>query len=321
MNLKRALPASTGDRSSSGDEVISNGSTRSFRDACNRKLQIASALSLLPDNVPSSIETADTFHTAAADSPEPRIPFEDPNVKESQALLNDEQKELSKRQEVSQENGEKLGEVEGRSSLNINRKSSVECNTEPEKCNGSSNGERTDSKSLTNSVTEDDVPQDSLESPVHQNSAMKRLNQRIARQRMMVMRCLEASTPSKEDLNRQIAILQDLQKQQIELEVSLLEDERKSLKLSQSECNNDRLSAGDANDRVQTAEQKTCRDLESTNNSATLPTVVTTRSPVLRTNRPNVNDEHGLSESVAPRISSGRGYSTVYLTVIFLATS
>ncbi|XP_076666277.1 kinesin-like protein 98A isoform X2 [Andrena cerasifolii] len=314
LNLKRALPASPGDHSSSGDEIIANGDAQAFYDACNRKLQIASALSLLPDNVPSSIETADTFHTAAADSPEPRILFEDPGTREPRTSLNDEQREQDRQHQSPREKEEKFPEVEGRSALNAARMFSVESITEPEKCNGSANGEQTELKSPTNSATEDDIPQDSLESPVQQNPAMKRLNQRIARQRMMVMRCLEASSPSKEDLNRQIAMLQDLQKQQIELEVSLLEDERKSQEKSTVECNNDRLPAGDASDRLQAVESKTCRDPEPANNSATLLTVATTRSPVLRNNRPNTNDEDGLSESVAPRIPSGRGYSTVYLT-------
>ncbi|XP_076164282.1 kinesin-like protein 98A isoform X2 [Ptiloglossa arizonensis] len=312
LNLKRALPASQDYSSMSGEDLVSNGETQSFQDACNRKLQIASALSILPQNIPSSVDTADTFHTAAADSPEPRIPFENQSVKQLKISPNDEQKAPDKQQRTFQEaraenDRAKLPETEGRSTLNANRKSSMDNVTEPEKCNGST------SKSPTNSITEDEVPEDSLESPVQQNPAMKRLNQRIARQRMMVMRCLEASTPSKEDLNRQIAILQDLQKQQIELEVSLLEDERKCHnRQSVSQGSDDRLQP---DDRVETIESKTCRDLESMNSTATLLTMSTTRSPILRNNRPNnTNDDDSLSESVAPRISSGRGYSTVYLT-------
>ncbi|KAK1133005.1 hypothetical protein K0M31_014369 [Melipona bicolor] len=327
LNLKRALPAFPGDRSLSGDEALHNGDTQSFQDGCNRKLQIASALSLLPQNVPSSIDTADTFHTAAADSPEPRIPFEDFETKESQTSPS-KQKEPDKQQKPSPEvhleiDRTKLCEAaESRSLLNLNGKSSVidTIAVKSGKCNGSASGEKAESKSPTNSIVEDstDIPEDSLESPVQQNPAMKRLNQRIARQRMMVMRCLEASTPSKEDLNRQIAILQDLQKQQIELEVSLLEDERKNLKQQPaSQCGlDDRLAADDANDIAQTVETSCIgRDVDSTTNSATLLTVATTRSPILRNHRPNnTNGEENLSESVAPRVSSGRGYSTVYLT-------
>ncbi|XP_076638650.1 kinesin-like protein 98A isoform X1 [Colletes latitarsis] len=315
LNLKRALPASQDDRSLSGDDILSNGETQSFQDACNRKLQITTALSILPQNIPSSVDTADTFHTAAADSPEPRIPFEDPNKKESEISPNDEQKMPNKQQNASQDvclenDRDRLPETEDRSSLNVNRKSSTDSATEPDKCNGSA------SKSPTNSITEEEeeeVPEDSLESPVQQNPAMKRLNQRISRQRMMVMRCLEANTPSKDDLNRQISILQDLQKQQIELEVSLLEDERKNHKLSSSQCSDDRLQTETTDVRVQTLESKTCRNLEAMNSTATLVTESTTRSPILRNNRPNTDDD-SLSESVAPRISSSRGYSTVYLT-------
>ena len=73
LNLKRALPAFSNDCSLSGDEIHQNGDTQMFDNTCNRKLQIASALSLLPQDIPSSIDTADTFHTAAADSPELRI--------------------------------------------------------------------------------------------------------------------------------------------------------------------------------------------------------------------------------------------------------
>ncbi|OAD60380.1 Kinesin-like protein KIF16B [Eufriesea mexicana] len=320
LNLKRALPASPGDRSLGGDDVLLNGGTRSFQDGCNRKFQIASALSLLPHTIPSSIDTADTFHTAAADSPEPRIPFEDSEVKDSQAPPNNKQTETDKQQKDSPEvhlesDRAKMCEAEGKSLLNLNRKSSIDTIIKSEKCNGSTNGEKTELKSSSNSITEEDIPEDSLESPVQQNPGMKRLNQRIARQRMMVMRCLEANTPSKEDLNKQIAILQDLQKQQIELEVSLLEDERNNLKQqSKSQCGEERLVVGDANDRTQNVETITCRDMESTTNSATLLTVATTRSPILRNHRPNTIGEENLSESVAPRISSGRGYSTVYLT-------
>ncbi|XP_071868288.1 kinesin-like protein 98A isoform X2 [Bombus fervidus] len=314
LNLKRALPASPGDRSFSGDEDFHNGDIESFQE-CNRKLQIASALSLLPQNIPSSIDTADTFHTAAADSPEPRILFENSEIKESQTSPSDKQRELNKLQisspEVHLENDrDKLCAVESRSLLNLDRNSSIDTIIKSEKCNGSVNSEETESKSPTNSITEEDIPEDSLESPVQQNPAMKRLNQRIIRQRMMVIRCLEPST--KEDLNRQIAILQDLQKQQIELEVSLLGNERKNLK--QQSQYDDRLAVDDENDPTQTVETISCRDVESTTSSATTLAVATMQSPILRNHRPNINGEENLSESVVPRISAGRGYSTVYLT-------
>ncbi|XP_043684694.1 kinesin-like protein Klp98A isoform X2 [Vespula pensylvanica] len=373
LNLKRALPASPGEKSSSGDEMISGCELKSFQDSCNRKLQIASVLSILPQNIPSSVDTAETFHTAAGDSPEPRLLFhkidehnqekleremsdkeakkkeedeEDVNEEEEEGEEEEEEDEEEEEEEEELANGEccstnlysnvkkeekevKIEEEKRRKSKKeIERKSSNESTSNTEILKD--DNDTLNTRSITNSTMEndDEILQDSLESPIQSNPAMKRLNQRIARQRMMVMRCLEASTPSKEDLNRQISILQDLQKQQIELEVSLLEDERKNPKSFLN--NEDRLSTnngagngagngggngagnGDGDDRTQ-IDTNSYRDITSTNNSATLLTVATTRSHLFRNNRPN-NEENVSSESMVSRISSGRGYSTVYLT-------
>nr|XP_050868124.1 kinesin-like protein Klp98A isoform X2 [Vespula vulgaris] len=381
LNLKRALPASPGEKSSSGDEMISGCELKSFQDSCNRKLQIASALSILPQNIPSSVDTAETFHTAAGDSPEPRLLFhaidehnqekleremsdkeakkkeedeEDVDEEEEEGEEEEEEDEKEEEEEEELANGEccstnlysnvkkeekevKIEEEKRRKSKKeIERKSSNESTSNTEILKD--DNDTLNTRSITNSTMEndDEILQDSLESPIQSNPAMKRLNQRIARQRMMVMRCLEASTPSKEDLNRQISILQDLQKQQIELEVSLLEDERKNPKSFLN--NEDRLSTnngggngagngggngggngsgngagnGDGDDRTQ-IDTNSYRDITSTNNSATLLTVATTRSHLFRNNRPN-NEENVSSESMVSRISSGRGYSTVYLT-------
>ncbi|XP_043485781.1 kinesin-like protein Klp98A isoform X4 [Polistes fuscatus] len=290
LNLKCALPASPSEKMSSGDEVVSGCELKSFQDSCNRKLQIASALSMLPQDIPSSVDTGETFHTAAGDSPEPRLLFQEV-IEHNRDKLEREMsdKELKKQEEDKEEQEElrqeeKLQELlNGSTNLYSNVKEEEEEEEECRKLNyieRKSSNESTsnteinkddndtlNTRSSTNSTMEnDEILQDSLESPIQSNPAMKRLNQRIARQRMMVMRCLESSTPSKEDLNRQISILQDLQKQQIELEVSLLEDEP------------------------------------------------TTRSHLFRNNRPNSNEEDVTSESMVSRISSGRGYSTVYLT-------
>ncbi|KAF7379826.1 hypothetical protein HZH68_016774 [Vespula germanica] len=375
LNLKRALPASPGEKSSSGDEMISGCELKSFQDSCNRKLQIASALSILPQNIPSSVDTAETFHTAAGDSPEPRLLFheidehnqekleremsdkeakkkeeDEEDVDEEEEEGEEEEEEDEEEEEEELANGEccstnfysnvkkeekevKIEEEKRRKSKKeIERKSSNESTSNTEILKD--DNDTLNTRSITNSTMEndDEILQDSLESPIQSNPAMKRLNQRIARQRMMVMRCLEASTPSKEDLNRQISILQDLQKQQIELEVSLLEDERKNPKSFLN--NEDRLSTnngggngagngggngagngagnGDGDDRTQ-IDTNSYRDITSTNNSATLLTVATTRSHLFRNNRPN-NEENVSSESMVSRISSGRGYSTVYLT-------
>ncbi|XP_014467999.1 PREDICTED: kinesin-like protein KIF16B isoform X4 [Dinoponera quadriceps] len=253
LNLKRALPASPGDRSSSGDETASSCEMKSFQDANNRKLQIASALSLLPQSVPSSVETMETFHTAAADSPDPPVAFVDANTTNDFAKKNSQEHEQeSGEDDLTRERRSTEAGNEDRTITNADKASSsftTETTTtttsdeEEEEEKKMMKKKKSSSPTVTPVITES-VLQDSLESPIQQNPAMKRLNQRIARQRMMVMRCLEASTPSKEDLNRQIMILQDLQKQQIELEVSLLEDERKNQRQPPARCSDgdDRLA-------------------------------------------------------------------------------
>jgi len=303
LDLKRVLPGSPG--SSNGcDEPSSSCDSTSFQEANNRKFQIATALSLLPQSIPSS-DTAETFHTAAADSPEPRGVFE--NADTSQ--MNNSARNGPKN---SEERDNKVSS-QVTSNTNIGEATSEEEGKQP----------------TAVSTIPESMLQDSLESPIQQNPAMRRLNQRIARQRMMVMRCLDAGTPSKEDLNRQIMILQDLQKQQIELEVSLLEDERKSHSTSrQLQCgdvddgNDRRLVVSETEDYVQKEPNAYCSAVESTNNSsAILLTVAQPRSQLFRNNRPNVNDQETLSESLALKRSSSRGYSTVYLTVSYSLTT
>ena len=89
LNLKRALPASPGARStnSSGDasdEMLSssdqlrsvpeNGTDNDENH--NRKRKIAAALNLMYPEFVSSMETiSETFHTAAAESPDKRLQF------------------------------------------------------------------------------------------------------------------------------------------------------------------------------------------------------------------------------------------------------
>ncbi|EZA56695.1 Kinesin-like protein [Ooceraea biroi] len=290
LDLKRALPASPGDERSSYGETASDCDSKSlFQEATNRKHQIASALKLLPQSIPSSIDTAETFHTAAADSPELRI-FEN-----ADAMRNNAMKVERENNEERKENGMRDDHL-AQDDANLSQLATV-------------------------TLISENMLQDSLESPIQQNPAMKRLNQRIARQRMMVMRCLDAGTPSKEDLNRQIMILQDLQRQQIELEVSLLEDERKNNSSRQLQCeddgagNDDRLVVSETEDYVQHEPNAYCSVVEPTNNSsAILLTVAQTRSQLFRNNRPNANEQESLSESLASKRSSNRGYSTVYLT-------
>lgn len=320
LELKRALPASPSDQQSSYDGETASECDSSFQEATNRKYQIASALSLLPQNMPSSIDTAETFHTAAADSPELRIAFENAdamrtnNTMKIESENNEEWKENETRDDSLTQNNANLFQVEMNENLtDVSKIASRE----------SMVVEENESKIQVVTTISENMLQDSLESPIQQNSAMKRLNQRIARQRIMVMRCLDADTPSKEDLNRQIMILQDLQKQQIELEISLLEDERKNNSSQQfsgdteddAAYNDDRLVVETEN-HVQHEPNAYCSVVESTNNSsAILLTVAQTRSQLFKNNRPNVNDQQTLSESLTLKRSSNRGYSTVYLTV------
>ncbi|XP_071633443.1 kinesin-like protein Klp98A isoform X1 [Temnothorax longispinosus] len=307
LDLKRATPAFLDDSCSSNscDETAFSCNSRSFQEANNRKHQIALDLNLLPLSIPSS-DTVETFHTAAADSPELRIAFEDADTTCISDLM-------TKNEFANEERGghddRSLSEVETRNATDANR--------------GASMGPLSDVQPPMIATIPENMLQDTLESPIQQNPAMKRLNQRIARQRMMVMRCLDAGTPSKDDLNRQIMILQDLQRQQIELEVSLLEDERKSYSTKRLQCggdgdgdgDSDRLVNHETENHVQNEPNAYCSVVEPTNNSsAILLTVAQTRSQLFRNNRPNTNDQETLSESLASKRSSSRGYSTVYLT-------
>lgn len=307
LDLKRALPASPGDRSSSGDGMASSCDLKSFQDAIsNQKFQVASALNSLPQSVPSS---ADTFHTAAADSPDLHVAFVDADTTQR---TNDSVKNSFDGSERRKVNEEDL--IYDYSSLEAQSKSMTDADKISPFANDTTNDgeeEKTKTRGFALSALPDSVLQDSLDSPIQQNPAMKKLNQRIARQRMMVMRCLEAGTPSKEDLNRQIMILQDLQRQQIELEVSLLEDERKL------RCgDDDRLVTTETEDYVQNEPNAYCSVEPTNNSSAILLTVATTRSQLFRNNRPNTNNQETLSETTAPsKRSSSHGYSTVYLTV------
>ncbi|XP_011694299.1 PREDICTED: kinesin-like protein KIF16B [Wasmannia auropunctata] len=304
LDLKRATPAFLDDGCSSNDcdDAAFSCDSRSFQDANSRKHRVAADLNLLPQSIPSS-DTAETFHTAAADSPELRIAFEDADT----MCISDLMRNRSAIENRRDHDDGSSSEVDTKNSTNANGAASMELSFDEE-------GKV--QPPAVSAIAENMLPEDTVESPIQQNPAMKRLNQRIARQRMMVMRCLDAGTPSKEDLNQQIMILQDLQRQQIELEVSLLEDERKNF-TRRLECDgdSDRLVGDGIEDYMQNEPNAYCSVVEPTNNSsAILLTVAQTRSQLFRNNRPNTNDQETLSESLASKRSSGRGYSTVYLT-------
>lgn len=163
----------------------------------------------------------------------------------------------------------------------------------------------------------------SEDSVLERSHTMKRLNQKIARQRMLVMKCLEASPSSKDELNRQIASLQDLQRQQIELEVSLLErnlgsqlaDESSSTVLNDScdtlprdleleACTNER---GRGASLVQDESFR-----NSTNNLSNSVPKTYLRSRLSIDEDDNQNSRRGVA-----RVPQIRGYSSVYLAVRF----
>lgn len=329
LDLKRVLPGSSceDDASNSCEETAFSCDSKCFQEFSNRKFQIASALNL-PQSIPSS-DTMETFHTAAADSPEPCIAFKDADTTQTSDLPKNKSANSEERKANDNKfchrlmcDDKNLSEIESKNQANVNKSTLNEAKVE-----STSDDEKIKPSSM--SIIAESMVQDSLESPIQRNPAMKKLNQRIAHQRIMVMRCLDSGSPSKEELNRQIMILQDLQRQQIELEVSLLEDERKTHTSRQVQCGGDDDSgncdgaddgepvANKAVDYVQNEPNAYCSVVESTNNSsAILLTVAQTKSQLFRNNRPNTNsDQETLSKSLATKRSSSRGYSTVYLTV------
>lgn len=232
LTLKRALPASPDDISWDSEDVTSAG-------AKSRKQNIAAALSLPYSDAPSSIDTAETFHTAAADSPEVRMKFPEENVK----------------------------------------------------------GQTSEAEEKT--VDEETSSKDEDES---RSSGLSVLNQRISQQKMLVMRCLKDGTPSREELNRQIDALQELHREQIELEVALLDQER----------------------RGKSADSQ--RDSESTNGKTISedgaeyfcdrPSMPGSRLRLFKRIRSDSEaDEESGSRVNVPRNSEGRGFSSVYITV------
>lgn len=98
----------------------------------------------------------------------------------------------------------------------------------------------TDEMSIFTGLEEDKSSRtsDSLsneEAVLQESKAMQNMYQRIARQKMVVMKCLDENSPCKQELNKQIVTLQELQKQQIELEIALLEHQKKNQNQLKSE--------------------------------------------------------------------------------------
>ncbi|XP_034938615.1 kinesin-like protein Klp98A [Chelonus insularis] len=331
LNLKRALPASPG-RSSSSSDIFSSRDLKSTQDPCNRKLRIASALSLLPSDLPSSGDTTETFHTAAANSPELRSFFPEVNTTEENpdVILNETIEKNGKIEtEVGNEHETQIPsektEVEtnskninSNSEINSNVTSSIEEKKENSsdkavgKCSCSSLEEEKD-VFITDKQIESQTANDK-EYRMQENQEMKRLNQKIAEQKMLVMKCLDANTPSRDDLNRQIIVLQDLQKQQIELEIWLMRrDQHYKLKKGASKI----AMMDPPVDSVETGSEDDS-NWNSNGSSFSKPTpLLSVHSRLQESDRNALSDqtdEQSTSHSVTPKLLPTRGYSSVYLT-------
>ncbi|XP_047994058.1 kinesin-like protein Klp98A [Leguminivora glycinivorella] len=179
-----------------------------------RNKRLSLSLSLDPLASPNSFPADDTFHTAASSPPASlptptptpttadvsALPSEPtPNFRLGPAPAPDDSDDMS-----STEDCHKPRIVEGQSSSSVERS--------PEERHQRAKFRRkiaTDGKSGRRQVTEAEALR-----------AMQRLCSRIASQKMLVISSLENDC-SKEELNRQIAVLQDLQKKYVRLEMAL----------------------------------------------------------------------------------------------------
>ncbi|XP_046737240.1 kinesin-like protein Klp98A isoform X1 [Diprion similis] len=227
LDLKRVGPSSSCNDSVNGDEVTSQSDLKSLQDECNRKLKIASAVNLLYNHDPPlSAETTDTFHTAAADSPEFLKGFREDEEQNEEAENKTKSEYVTAKEDCGPgtstgpdpspdiEHSEKVLQDDVKKSMKEDEHSL------DEKVQDTSEfRDKEDNNLLSESISTESLT--IHESPQHQT--LRRLQQRIARQKMIIMRLLEINAPCKEDLNRQIGVLQDLQRQQIELEALLIE--------------------------------------------------------------------------------------------------
>ena len=308
LNLKRSLPASLEDRSSCSEDMVSTSDIKSFQDACNRKLKLATALSLINQDLPNSIDTSDTFHTAAADSP-PFIGLEHQNGtgKKIPETLDDESSDADLDFQTSTNEIQIFGQDIDDATSNSTATTAAMGQTE--KSSLHSEGHNDSEKCSIECDLEDDKYLDADDSLLDENEDMKTINQRIVRQRLLVMKCMESSSPSNEELNRQIDILQDLRKQQIELEVSLLEQRRKSRGSKDKNLEEGYIEEMKAGSEFCNFDEK------SINSHANMSNASTTIDSNMFKGKRSITDEDDVSRLIAAKVPSSRGYSSVYLTV------
>ncbi|XP_074103740.1 kinesin-like protein 98A isoform X2 [Cotesia typhae] len=324
LNLKRALPASPG-RSSSSSDVLSSHDLKSFQDACNRKLRIASALCLLPSDLPSSSDTTETFHTAAANSPELRSFFPEidiTEVKDTESNKIVEENKINNKEDSNEYKNQTAEKVQSPNllptiSLNptdnniqISPNTKLKEEKEDEEIVIEKIHDKVLEKKVNSNIDEkreifikdDEIESQevaSIEMRIQENKEMKRLNEKINQQRMVVIKCLETSSPAKDDLNQQILVLQDLQRQQIELEVWLLKQEKRF-----------QIRKGTSQTELPVNYGETESEDDSNWN---LPS----GSNQQESDRDTISDrmdEQTTNQSITPRIPTARGYSSVYLT-------
>lgn len=269
LNLKRALPASPDKES-----VETGMDPESESSRRSRKKKIAESLHFTyPEQFSSPSDTYETFHTAVADTPEIRFP------EESSLKL---------------ESSEPIEGIEIANDLNAEEFVEEAC--ELKESNSADDNLNSDAKPASNKEEEE-------------NSILEFLKQRIAAQTIVVMKCLQQSPTPTDELNHEIAILQDLQKQQIQLEASLQEEQEDLESRPQNFVtgNSCSLNASPLNKRNQSARSSITSSTLSLANSAVMKS--RTRS------RHSTDDDNRSRTSAVSRNPNGRGYSSVYLTV------
>lgn len=315
LNLKRSLPASSEDRSSCSEEMLSTNDLKSFQNSCKRKLKLATALSLINQDVPNSIDTAETFHTAAADSPQfpglenqngtdLKITETSPNGSSSDTDL-DFQTSTNEIQLF----GPEIDDTTSNSTATTAAMGQIEKNSLHSESHLESEKNSTDCD-----LTEDEKYLDADDLLLDENEEMKLINQRIVRQRLLITKCMQASSPSNEELNRQIDILQDLRKQQIELEISLL-DQKRGNRGSIENNLNQRSRASEDYGEMKDGNEFGNLDGKRINSQGNVSNASTTMDSIMFQSRLSVPNEEEASRLIAAKVTPNRGYSSVYLTV------
>ncbi|XP_011503614.1 PREDICTED: kinesin-like protein KIF16B [Ceratosolen solmsi marchali] len=326
LNLKQALPAFSRDDFSkiSGAEGSDEGlSDLELGPSEQRKCKIAAALNIVYPELESIIDTAETFHTATANSPDVRVQL---------SVLLD--KGVPHVETQSKNNKDNKNDSE------LNFRTSTEDIQFFQHCSSSSKDNRTCYESsrdveMSSSSELGIIKQVGMtqltsrrDSMIERSQIMNRLNQKIAYQRTLVMKCLESNPSSKEELNHQIIVLQDLQQQQIELEFSLLEQEDKNESAQHNKASTEifnknvckRLSRNSEpasnlcydkgyKDDKRTAELSQNESIANITNFTNYVTRSRSRPRQL-----NNDDKNKKIRNIVLNQSSSRGYSSVYLS-------